>query len=184
MGTAPFMATCATVFSNSHQTSKSTEGEKRITGAAIVTIKSVVIPLQVDYLEQAAKERGISRTKLVRIVMEKVVRDELVSEIVSDDDLAADTPQPRYRRFRDRASLFLTALGLEQILHPFQGGMASVLGLDPMWGAASAIGSIPCALKTRPSSPIRQAWRNRSGQSRSGVGNTRIQQLLTSTYVD
>ena len=69
-------------------------------GAAIVNIKNIVIPLQVDYLEQAAKERGISRTKLVRIVMEKVVRDELISEIVSDDDLAAETPQPRYKRFR------------------------------------------------------------------------------------
>jgi hypothetical protein len=72
-------------------------------GAAIVNIKNIkniVIPLQVDYLEQAAKERGISRTKLVRIVMEKVVRDELISEIVSDDDLAAETPQPGYRRFR------------------------------------------------------------------------------------
>ena len=107
-----------------------------------MTIKRVVIPLPVGYLEQAAKERGISRTKLVRIVMEKVVRNELVSEIVSGDDLAADTPQPRYRRFRDRASLFLTAFCLERILHPFQGGMASILDLDPMWGAASAIGSI------------------------------------------
>lgn len=66
----------------------------------IKNIKNIVIPLQVDYLEQAAKERGISRTKLVRIVMEKVVRDELISEIVSDDDLAAETPQPGYRRFR------------------------------------------------------------------------------------
>ena len=46
--------------------------------------------------------------------MEKVVRNELVSEIVSDDDLAADTPQPRYRRFRDRASLFLTAFCLSE----------------------------------------------------------------------
>ena len=64
-----------------------------------MTIKNVVIPLEVDYLEQAAKERGITRTKLVRIVMKKVVSDELVSEIVSDDDLANDTPQPR-RRFR------------------------------------------------------------------------------------
>jgi hypothetical protein len=106
-----------------------------------MTIKSIVIPLQVDYLEQAAKDRGISRTKLVRIVMEKVVRDELVSEIVSDDDLAADMPQPRYRRFRDQASLILTALGLERILHPFQGGM-TILDLDPVWGTASAIGSI------------------------------------------
>jgi hypothetical protein len=107
-----------------------------------VAIKSVVIPLEVDYLERVAKERGISRTKLVRAVMEKVVRDQLVSEIVSDDELAADTPKPRYRRFRGRASLILVALGLERILHPFQGGMASVLDLDPMWGAASAIGSI------------------------------------------
>ena len=63
-----------------------------------MTIKSVVIPLEVDYLERAAKERGISRTKLVRVVMEKVIRDELVSELVSEDELAADTPQPRYRR--------------------------------------------------------------------------------------
>ena len=92
-----------------------------------MTIKSVVIPLEVDYLEQAAKERGISRTKLVRILMEKVVRDELVSDIVSDDDLAADTPRPRYRRFRGRASLILTALSLEEILSPFQGAMASGL---------------------------------------------------------
>ena len=65
-----------------------------------MTIKNVVIPLEVDYLEQAAKERGITRTKLVRVVMKKVVSDELVSEIVSDDDLAADAPAPRYRRFR------------------------------------------------------------------------------------
>ena len=43
-----------------------------------MTIKNVVIPLEVDYLEQAAKERGITRTKLVRVVMEKVVRNELV----------------------------------------------------------------------------------------------------------
>ena len=66
-----------------------------------MTIKNVVVPVEVDYLEQAAKERGISRTKLVRILMMKVVSDELVAEIVSEDDLAADTPQPRYRRFRD-----------------------------------------------------------------------------------
>jgi hypothetical protein len=107
-----------------------------------VTIKNVVIPLEVDYLEQAAKERGITRTKLVRIVMKKVVRDELISEIVSDDDVAADTPQPHYKRFRNRASLILIALGLERLLNPFEGGTASVLDLDPLWVAASAIGSI------------------------------------------
>ena len=67
-----------------------------------MTIKNVVVPLEVDYLERAAKDRGISRTKLVRVVMEKVVRDKLVSKFVSDDDLAANTPQPRYRRFREQ----------------------------------------------------------------------------------
>jgi hypothetical protein len=77
-----------------------------------MVIKNVVIPLEVEYLQQAAKERGISRTKLVRIMMKKIVRDELVPEIVTDDDIAADIPQTRYRRFRDRISIILTALGL------------------------------------------------------------------------
>jgi hypothetical protein len=68
-----------------------------------MTIKSIVVPLEVEYLQQAAKERGISRTKLVRIVMEKVVREELVSTIITDDDLANVEPPPqKYRRFRDR----------------------------------------------------------------------------------
>lgn len=68
-----------------------------------MTVKSIVVPLEVEYLQQAAKERGISRTKLVRIVMEKVVRDELVSTIITDDDLANVEPPPqKYRRFRDR----------------------------------------------------------------------------------
>jgi hypothetical protein len=43
-----------------------------------MAIKNVVIPLEVEYLQAAAKERGISRTKLVRLLMQKVVRDELV----------------------------------------------------------------------------------------------------------
>jgi len=68
-----------------------------------VTIKSIVVPLEVEYLQQAAKERGISRTRLVRIVMEKVVRDELVSKIISDDDLAnVEPPTQKYRRFQNR----------------------------------------------------------------------------------
>ena len=67
-----------------------------------MTVKSVVIPLEIEYLQQAAKERGISRTKLVRFVMEKVVRNELVPKILDDDDLSqAEPPQQRYRRFRD-----------------------------------------------------------------------------------
>ncbi|WP_247333804.1 hypothetical protein, partial [Bradyrhizobium sp. 147] len=43
----------------------------------VVAIKNIVIPLEVEYLQKAAKERGISRSKLVRFVMEKVVNDEL-----------------------------------------------------------------------------------------------------------
>ena len=95
---APFMATMppyAPILTKQINELK----ERNASLEATMTIKSVVIPLEVDYLERAARERGVSRTKLVRIVMEKVVTDELVSEIVSDDDLAADTPQPRYRRF-------------------------------------------------------------------------------------
>ena len=64
-----------------------------------MTIKNVVIPLEVEYLQRAAKERGISRTKLIRVVMQKVVRDELVPQLLDDDDLV-EPRQQRYRRFR------------------------------------------------------------------------------------
>ena len=64
-----------------------------------MTIKNVVIPLEVEYLQAVAKERGISRTKLVRAVMQKVVRDELVPQLLDDYDLI-ELRQPRYRRFR------------------------------------------------------------------------------------
>jgi len=65
-----------------------------------MAIKNVVIPLEVEYLEAAAKERGISRTKLVRAVMQKVIREELVPHLLDDDDLSEESAQPRYRRFR------------------------------------------------------------------------------------
>jgi hypothetical protein len=49
------------------------------------------------------KERGVSRSKLVRLLMQKVVRDELVPNILGHDDLAhAEPPPQRYRRFRNR----------------------------------------------------------------------------------
>jgi hypothetical protein len=67
-----------------------------------VAIKNIVIPLEVEYLQKAAKERGISRTKLVRVVMEKVIREELVPCLLDDDDLT-EPLQPRYRRFRNAA---------------------------------------------------------------------------------
>src|SRR5207248_1713906 len=46
----------------------------------VMAIKNVVIPLEVEYLQQAAKECGVSRTMLVRIMMQKIVRDILGCE--------------------------------------------------------------------------------------------------------
>ena len=67
-----------------------------------MTIKNVVVPLEIEYLQEAAKKRGISRTKLVRVVMEKVVSDELVLDILDDDNqVRHEPPQPKYRRFRN-----------------------------------------------------------------------------------
>ena len=68
-----------------------------------MTIKNVVIPLETEYLQETAREYGISRTKLVQVVMEKVVRDELVSKILNNEVLI-EQPQPRYRRFRKNAA--------------------------------------------------------------------------------
>jgi hypothetical protein len=67
-----------------------------------VAIKNIVIPLEVEYLHKMAKERGISRTKLVRVVMQKVIREELVPQLLDDDDLT-EPLQPRYRRFQNSA---------------------------------------------------------------------------------
>jgi hypothetical protein len=64
-----------------------------------MAVKNVVIQLEVDYLQAAARERGISRTKLVRAVMQKVIREELIPQLLNDDDLT-EPLQPRYRRFR------------------------------------------------------------------------------------
>ena len=69
-----------------------------------MAIKNIVIPLEVEYLQKAARERGISRSKLVRFVMEKVVNEELVPAILGEDDLSNVESSPqRYRRFRNRA---------------------------------------------------------------------------------
>jgi hypothetical protein len=69
----------------------------------VMTIKNVVVPLEIEYLQESAKKRGISRTKLVQVVMEKVVKDELVLAILADDDRLRNEPRPpRYRRFRKR----------------------------------------------------------------------------------
>ncbi|MDR6306372.1 hypothetical protein GGQ85_004103 [Nitrobacter vulgaris] len=74
-----------------------------------MTIKNVVIPLETEYLQETAREYGISRTKLVQVVMEKVVRDELVSKILNNEVLI-EQPQPRYRRFRKKNAALTTAV--------------------------------------------------------------------------
>jgi hypothetical protein len=64
-----------------------------------LTIKYTTIPLEeTEYLQQAAKKLVISRTRLVQVVMEKVVSDELVRDLLGDES-QAKPPQPRYRRF-------------------------------------------------------------------------------------
>lgn len=68
----------------------------------MMTVKNVVIPLEIEYLQAFAAERGISRTKLVRVIMQKIVREELVPQILDDDDLI-EPHQPRYRRFQSSA---------------------------------------------------------------------------------
>ena len=69
-----------------------------------MTIKNVVIPLETEYLQETARKYGISRTKLVQVVMEKIVRDELVSKIL-DNEILIEQSQPRYRRFPNRRSV-------------------------------------------------------------------------------
>jgi hypothetical protein len=74
--------------------------QSKYLGEIIVTIKNVVIPLETMYLQGEAKRLGVSRTKLVRVVMEKIVRDELVSEILDDEPQVLNEPlTSKYRRF-------------------------------------------------------------------------------------
>lgn len=74
---------------------------QRQAGAHNMTIKSVVIPLEVEYLEDAAKRRGVSRTTIVQLVMERFVKDRLVSTILGEDCLQTEKlPSQRYRRFK------------------------------------------------------------------------------------
>jgi len=64
-----------------------------------MSLKSVVVTVESEYLQQVAQQRGISRTRLLRLLMEKIVRDQLAAEIVTEADIVADVSLPRYRRF-------------------------------------------------------------------------------------
>ena len=61
-------------------------------------IKSIVIPLETEYLQAEAKARGVSRTMLAKLVMEKVIERKLVAEIVGTQPIPVPK-QVRYRRF-------------------------------------------------------------------------------------
>lgn len=63
-----------------------------------MAIKHIVIPLETEYLQEAAKKRGISRTMLVKVLMNKVINDRLVSDLIGDARIEIATA-PKYRRF-------------------------------------------------------------------------------------
>jgi hypothetical protein len=66
-------------------------------------LKNVVVPLDTEYLEQAAKLRGISRTRLVKVVMDKIIADQLVPDILDDGGRKMSVPKPtKYRRFASK----------------------------------------------------------------------------------
>ena len=68
-----------------------------------MTVKNIVIELEIEYLQKAARERGISRAKLVRLLMRKVIADQLVPDILGDGSLENAEPSTRrYRRFVPR----------------------------------------------------------------------------------
>jgi len=63
-------------------------------------IKNIVIGIETAYLQDCAKKRGVSRTYLVRTVMEKVISDQLVTAILDDGEQRIIVPVARkYRRF-------------------------------------------------------------------------------------
>lgn len=64
-----------------------------------MAVKHIVIPLETEYLQKSAKERGISRTMLAKILMDKVINDRLVSQLLGDERVVIPK-KPRYRRFK------------------------------------------------------------------------------------
>jgi hypothetical protein len=70
-----------------------------------MTIKVVSILLESEYLEDEARRLGTTRTKLVRATMKKIIRKELVPQILNEDDPELNEPKRRnYRRFPERHS--------------------------------------------------------------------------------
>lgn len=66
-----------------------------------MAIKNIVIPLPTEYLDAAAKLRGVSRTMLARLVMERVIERRIIDDIIGPDAISI-TKKPRYRRFASK----------------------------------------------------------------------------------
>jgi hypothetical protein len=64
--------------------------------------KHVGVELPVEYLEQAAKQRGITRTHLVRLLMEAIIERELVPSILGTEKLPPPNQENKYRRFKPK----------------------------------------------------------------------------------
>ena len=70
----------------------------------MMALKNVVIPLETEYLQAAAKARGVSKTKLVRVMLNKIIDEHLVPTIVGEGSLVdAEPPVIQYRRFKKGA---------------------------------------------------------------------------------
>jgi hypothetical protein len=70
-----------------------------------MTIRNINLSLEDHYLQSEANRLGVTRTKLARAVMQKIIRDELIPQILNDDDPVLNEPTaPKYRRFPERHS--------------------------------------------------------------------------------
>lgn len=67
----------------------------------MATIKNVTIPIDAEYLNEVARERGVSRTRLVKVVMDCVIERRMVGEIIGPGPIASPATA-RYRRFPPR----------------------------------------------------------------------------------
>lgn len=66
----------------------------------VKTLNLAITTTEVDYLQRVAKQRGISRTRLMQLMIEKILRKHLVEELVTTEEVAAvPRHQPYYRRF-------------------------------------------------------------------------------------
>jgi hypothetical protein len=96
----PYVGRRATMPANSRQTLWARTQDHKRPGGCHLAIKYTTIPLEeTEYVQQAAKKLGISRTRLVQVLIEKVVSDELILDLLGDEN-QAKPPQSRYRRFR------------------------------------------------------------------------------------